>query len=91
MSKLTEAEKQQRAEQRARIRERVHKLAFWDMLLSGLLGVAFLIWLAVYFREGRLQGAVESAWFWVGFAAGVAILAYLVRKFMKSVKVVRNI
>jgi len=91
MRKLTEEEKRLRAEHRARIRARIHKLAFWDMVLSGVVGAAFLVWLAVYFREGKLQGAMTSVWFWIGIAAGVTILAYIVRKFMVSVRVVRNI
>ena len=91
MRKLTEAEKQTRAELRTRLRARVRKLAFWDMVLSGLVGTALLIWLAVYFREGRLQGATVSVVFWLGLAGGVALLLFLAKKFLTSVKVVRKI
>ena len=91
MRKLTEEEKRVRAEHRARVRARVRKLAFLDMVLSGVAGAAFLIWLAVYLREGLLQGAVASAWFWVGFSAGVIILGYIVKRFVSSVRVVRKI
>lgn len=91
MRKLTEEQKRQRAEYRARLRARIRKLAFWDMVLSGATGTALLIWLAVYFREGRLQGAAASVWFWVGMAAGAVLLAFLVKKFVTSARVVRKI
>ncbi len=91
MTKLTETEKQARAEQRAQNRSTGRRLAQWDTVLSGLLSVALLIWLSVYVREGNLQGALGSVVFWIGLVVGVALLIFLIRKFFKSARVARKI
>ncbi len=91
MTKMSESEKQIRAEQRALNRTTGRRLAQWDTVLSGVLSVGLLVWLSVYVREGNLQGALGSAVFWFGLAAGIAILAFLIRKFLKSAQVVRKI
>lgn len=91
MRKLTEEQRQARAEYRARWRALMKQLAVWDLILSGLAGAALVIWLAVYVREGSLQGADVSVVFWAGLAAGLAILTFLARKFYRSIKMVRKI
>lgn len=91
MSKLTDAEKRARAEQRALTRSTGRRLAQWDTVLSGVLSVGLLVWLSVYVREGNLQGALGSAFFWIGLVIGAIIFAILVRKFFKSARVARKV
>lgn len=88
MKKLTEAEKKARAERRAKAKLTDRTLAHWDIVLSGLLAVLLLIWLFVYGREGILQGAIDSVWFWVGMVAGVTLLGVLARKLVAAVRAV---
>ncbi len=90
MKKMTDAEKQVRAEHRTRFQATSRRLAQLDTLLSGLLAVSLIIWLAVYVREGNLQNALGSVEFWLGFLLGAAILVFLVRKFFISAKVARK-
>lgn len=90
MAKLTETEKRLRAEQRSRSRVTYKRLARWDTVLSGLASVGLLIWLAVYVREGSLQGALSSIGFWLALSAGLIILVVLIRRFFLSAKVARR-
>lgn len=90
MKKLTEAEKKARAERRAQAKSTERTLATWDIVLSGLLAVLLLIWLFVYGREGVLQGAIDSVWFWIGMVAGLLLLGVLVKKLAVAFKVVRK-
>ena len=88
--KMTEAEKKARAARRAQAKSTERTLATWDTVLSGLLAVLLLIWLFVYGREGVLQGAIGSVWFWIGMVAGLTLLGVLVKKLVSSIKVVRK-
>lgn len=90
MTKLTEAEKRMRAEQRTKLQATNYLLARWDTVLSGLASVGLLVWLAVYVREGSLQGALRSVGFWLALGAGLIILAVLIRRFIMSAKVARR-
>lgn len=90
MKKLTEAEKKAKAERRAAAKSTERTLAIWDIILSGVLAVLLLIWLFVYGREGVLQGAIGSVWFWTGMVAGLVLLGVLARKLMSSAKVARK-
>lgn len=87
---LTDVQREILRERRFQLKARLRQLAVWDMVLSGALATALLIWLIVYGREAILQGAVGSTLFWVGMAAGVILFGVLVKKLVTSAKMVRK-
>ena len=90
MKGLNDQQREILREHRVLLKSRLRQLAVWDMILSAGVATALIIWLAVYVREAMLQGAVRSAWFWIGTAAGIVLLAVLVRKIFTASKVVRK-
>jgi hypothetical protein len=90
MKELTDQQREILRERRVQLKSRLRQLAVWDMVLSGGVATALVIWLAVYVREALLQGAVGSVWFWVGMTAGIVLLGILVHKIVSSSKVARK-